>query len=240
MTPLKINPKPAFIVLDLDNTLYEYENAHKIANESLVKYLSNTLSLHEDFVLSGLSEARMSVKDRLGESASSHSRILYINEYLNQNQITTSADVIAIGENVYWNEFFGVATLREHAESFLQIANNFAVPIYLITDLTLQIQIEKLNHFGITQFIHRILSSEDAGGDKITDKPFNLLRSYIQYSGEHFWAIGDNCWDFPNLDGFKGRDFSVTSLSCDHIHEVVDFNELCKKLKNVCEPKAQV
>ena len=61
-----------YFFFDLDNTLYNYNNAHLPAQDTLVEFLSSQLKLKHQKVSSGLETARVSVKERLGSTASSH------------------------------------------------------------------------------------------------------------------------------------------------------------------------
>lgn len=235
MEQINTNLKPEFILFDLDNTLYNYEPSHVSGESSMIEFITNELSLSEKFVVKGLSEARENVKTRLGKTAASHSRILYVNEFLNKHQICFTTDLIQKAERVYWDNFLERTVLREHAWDFLQDVRSLEIPMYLITDLTLQIQTEKINRLKLQNIFRHVISSEDAGGDKVTFKPFELLKQYTKCTGKHFWAIGDKCWDFPQEDDFRGRDFSLVALKCEHNHELANFEQLSDILRDICK-----
>ena len=73
----KIKKLPSAILLDTDNTLYDYEPANNAA--LYASYLSVNLSMgisQSDFY-HYYKVARNEIKDQLGRTASSHSRLLY-------------------------------------------------------------------------------------------------------------------------------------------------------------------
>ena len=80
---MKINKKTAFltpplgILFDTDNTLYNYEPAHKAAMSSVARKCVDTFQISEPDFYEAFDEARKQVKLRLQNVAASHSRLLY-------------------------------------------------------------------------------------------------------------------------------------------------------------------
>ena len=68
---------PEAIIFDTDNTLYPYEPAHKAAIKSVVKKAINIFGISENEFTQAFENSRFEVKERLGNTASSHSRLLY-------------------------------------------------------------------------------------------------------------------------------------------------------------------
>jgi putative hydrolase of the HAD superfamily len=71
---------PTIAIFDLDQTLYDYKSADLKASQELISALSKFASIEKQEASSALSRARVQVKARLGKTASSHSRLLYITE----------------------------------------------------------------------------------------------------------------------------------------------------------------
>ena len=67
---------PEAIIFDTDNTLYPYDPAHKAATESVVKKAINIFGVSESEFIQAFDSSRAEVKNRLGNTASSHSRLL--------------------------------------------------------------------------------------------------------------------------------------------------------------------
>ena len=78
----KFNKLPDGILFDTDNTLYPYDPAHNAAFEALINKLSKNFSIEKNQFVKFYNEARKDVKERLGSTASSHSRLLYIQRML--------------------------------------------------------------------------------------------------------------------------------------------------------------
>lgn len=221
---------PSFVIFDLDNTLYEFEKCQEEATSKLVTFLATELSTDIDHIEKDLSRARIEVKARLGSTAASHSRIAYINELINASKSTISSSNIALAERIYWENFYEKMELRPGAVEFISDLKELRIPMYLITDLTLAIQIEKLEKLGLQNVFEKVISSEEAGGDKITDLPFQLLKKYLGGVTEAFWCLGDQCWDFPKNFDSKHLEFALDEIDCEHKHPVMNFTSIRETL----------
>ena len=100
---LKVFPKA--IIFDTDNTLYSYLPAHIAATNALALKANKLLGVPSELFNEKLEEARMQVKQRLSETASSHSRLLYIQRSIEllgiKSQLLLTLDL----EQTYWRTF---------------------------------------------------------------------------------------------------------------------------------------
>jgi putative hydrolase of the HAD superfamily len=200
---------PELVVFDLDGTLYEYEQANKVANEYLIEIISEETNKPITEIEKLLKLARNNVKERLGQTGSSHSRILYINELFRLMKINPRATFILRLEQSFWSKYFQNMIIREDVYNLISLLRSAKIEISLITDLTLQIQLRKLVVLDLDDSFDSIFSSEELGGDKITGVPFKTLRSHYP-SKEIIWYIGDKEWDFesenvPNTFYYVGK-----------------------------------
>lgn len=215
-----------YFFFDLDNTLYNYKNAHLPAQDSLVEFLSSQLKLKHHKVSSGLETARVSVKERLGSTASSHSRLLYISEYLRTLDCHSQIELTLSGESIYWNRYLSEMKLFDHAHDFLLFTRSNGYVNILVTDLTTSIQMRKLRFLGVDTVFDLVVTSEEAGGDKSTGKPEHYLRNLI---GEvEGFSIGDADSDhiFPNSTVF----FKKVARKSNKSNEFSNFLSLQRKL----------
>lgn len=215
-----------YFFFDLDNTLYDYNNAHRPAQDALIEFLSSHLKLKHQKVLIGLEAARASVKERLGSTASSHSRLLYISEYLRTLECHSQIELTLSSESIYWNSYLNEMTLFDHAHDFLLFTRSIGFVNVLVTDLTTSIQMRKLRYLGVDTVFDLVVTSEEAGGDKSTGKPEHFLRDLI---GEvEGFSIGDADSDhiFPNSTVF----FKKVVRKSNKANEFSSFLSLQKKL----------
>lgn len=215
-----------YFFFDLDNTLYDYERAHLPAQDALVEFLSSQLKLKPKKVLSGLETARLSVKERLGSTASSHSRLLYISEYLRKLECLSQIELTLSGESIYWNTYLSEMRLFDKAHDFLLMTRSCGYVNALVTDLTTSIQMRKLRYLGLDTAFDLVVTSEEAGGDKSTGIPELFLKDLI---GEvEGFSIGDLDTDhiFPNSTIF----FKKVARKSSKVNEFSSFVSLQNKL----------
>jgi putative hydrolase of the HAD superfamily len=78
------------------------------------------------------------------------------------------------------------------AEDVLIELRASGIPLGLVTDLTAQIQFRKLIHFGIERYFDVVVTSEEAGVEKIGLLPFHLAMDKLEMDrAARVWMIGD-------------------------------------------------
>lgn len=195
--------RPELAIFDLDDTLYDYKIAATSGQDALNFFLSKHLGIPEKEVSQLLKESRLRVKGRLGATASSHSRLLYIRDLLVQLNIHTNATFSLECEQVFWQNYLKNTQLFPGVEelfSFLRLAKTRLV---LVTDLSSQVQLRKLAWLGLDKTFDIIVTSEEAGGDKKTGLPEAFLKKLVLPVDET-WSVGDKDLDhiFPNESKF--------------------------------------
>jgi putative hydrolase of the HAD superfamily len=225
--------RPELAIFDLDNTLYDYEIANASGQGALNGFLSQHLGRPDLEISQLLDESRQRVKSRLGDTASSHSRLLYIRDLLVQLNVHTNAAFALECEQVFWREYLKKTQLFPGVEELLSILRLAGTRIAMVTDHSSQIQLRKLNWLGLGKAFDVIVTSEEAGGDKITNLPSKMLRDLVPIAGE-VWCIGDNDWDHLYLEESmffkKVKNGQVSSLS-DKLFQFSDYFELSGKIE---------
>lgn len=190
--------RPSLAVFDIDNTMYPYEPAHRAGEAGLAAVAAIETGLPVAEVHRHFADARARVKERLGRTAASHSRLLYAAEMLESTGFKHQPKLLLQLEQTYWRAFLLEARLRPGVEDLMVALRYNTVPIAVVTDLTLQIQLRKLVHFRIDALIDHLVASEETPSDKWRLDAFRLA---IERSGEevhdHVWFIGDGPDDTP-------------------------------------------
>jgi FMN phosphatase YigB (HAD superfamily) len=188
--------RPELVVFDLDNTFYDYQSAHKVAFKSLLEKLESNFNSDSNQVLDTYEKARSNVKFRLGKTASSHSRLLYLSEYFSLLKVKFDTSEILQLEANYWNVFLTQITLFPESITFLDKLCSLGIDCALVTDLTSEIQFKKLKSLGLLSKFQYVVTSEEAGGDKSTLLPWKLLDERIDITRfSTIWYIGDSRHD---------------------------------------------
>ena len=65
------------ILLDIDNTLYDYNKPHAFAKNKVLEYCMSELNLSKAEINIAYEKARKQVHIELSETAASHNRLLY-------------------------------------------------------------------------------------------------------------------------------------------------------------------
>lgn len=177
------------VLLDLDNTLYDYESCHKPALAAGVEYTAAVLSQPFDTVLEAYKTGRSQINGELHGQGASHSRLLYfqrINEILGFKPCRTAL----AAEQIYWNVYLDQMQLRPYATEFLNQISD--IPIVIVTDLTAQIQFRKLIRLNLDNRVAFVVTSEESGVEKPDERIFQLALKKLGLSANDVCMIGDN------------------------------------------------
>jgi putative hydrolase of the HAD superfamily len=183
---------PEAVIFDTDNTLYPYEPAHKAATESVVKKAINIFGVSEGEFTQAFESSRAEVKNRLGNTASSHSRLLYFQKTIEHLGMGTRILTTLDFEQTYWRTFLANAKLFSGVIEFLQFLKDKGIRTANITDLTAQIQFRKMVYFGLDEYFDYVVTSEEAGCDKPGLPPFEIALDKLSIPAQKIWMIGDD------------------------------------------------
>jgi len=177
------------ILLDLDNTLYTYLPCHQHGMEVLLRAWQTELGITPADATKLYQQAQINVKQRLGETAASHNRLLYLQTFCEQAKC--SALKYALKYYVlYWNAFFEKMQLTTDAVTFLQHCSN--IPVCLVTDLTAHIQFRKIQALELESKISFIVTSEEVGCEKPDRRIFQCALDKLACKATDVCMIGDN------------------------------------------------
>ena len=208
---------PDAILFDTDNTLYSYGPAHAAAQHAVRGKVVGALSIHPEDFDKAFEEARQQVKMRLKNTASSHSRLLYLQQML-ENMGLGSQVLLALDfEQTYWRTFLNNAVLFDHVKEFLDDLRLLGIPTASVTDLTAQIQFRKVVYFGLDRFFDYIVTSEEAGCDKPDEAPFRIALKKMRPKGDCIWMIGDH-----PVNDIRGAREKINAITLQKIHRGIE------------------
>ena len=210
----RFNRLPNAILFDTDNTLYPYNPAHTAAQRAVREKVVNTFSIKPDVFDKAFIEARQQVKTRLKHTASSHSRLLYLQRMLEIMGLGSQVLLALDFEQTYWRTFLSNAVLFDEVKELLDDLRLLGIPTAVVTDLTAQIQFRKVVYFGLDRYFDYIVTSEEAGFDKPHDAPFQIALEKMRPKGDCIWMIGDS----PVNDIRGGRE-KINAVTLQKLHE---------------------
>jgi len=218
---------PDAFLFDTDNTLYAYEPAHAAAHKAVREKVVTTFSISAEDFENTFTDARIQVKKRLKNTASSHSRLLYLQRMLEIMGLGSQVLLALDFEQTYWRTFLSNAILFEDVKGLLDDIRLLGIPTAIVTDLTAQIQFRKVVYFGLDNYFDYIVTSEEAGYDKPHEAPFKIAIQKMRPKGDCIWMIGDN-----PVNDIKGARENIGAVTLQKIHTGVKVGE------NECQPDA--
>lgn len=204
---------PDAILFDTDNTLYPYSPAHAAAQSAVREKVTKTFSIsHADFD-KAFNEARGQVKLSLKNTASSHSRLLYLQRMLEVMGLGSQVLLALDFEQTYWRTFLSNAVLFDGVREVLDEIRLLGIPSAIVTDLTAQIQFRKVVYFGLDHHFDYIVTSEEAGFDKPHEAPFQIALQKMRPQGKCIWMIGDN-----PVNDIRGAREKINAVTLQKVH----------------------
>ncbi len=204
---------PDAILFDTDNTLYEYEPAHKAGMQAIENKVTRSFSITESDFKNAFNQARTEVKKRLEGTASSHSRLLYMQRMLELMGLGSQTLWTLDLEQTYWRTFLSNAHLFSGVKELLLEIKRLGIPTAIITDLTAQIQFRKIVYFGLDNDFDYIVTSEESLYDKPHPAPFEICIEKISPKGKNIWMIGDN-----PINDIQGAKAAIGATTLQKIH----------------------
>jgi len=204
---------PDAILFDTDNTLYPYDPAHSAAQQAVREKVVSTFSIRPEEFDVAFKQAREEIKLRLKHTASSHSRLLYLQRMLEIMGLGSQVLLALDFEQTYWRTFLSNAILFDEVKDLLDDIRLLGIPTAIVTDLTAQIQFRKVVYFGLDHYFDYIVTSEEAGYDKPHVAPFKIALEKMRPKGEIVWMIGDN----PVNDIQGGRE-TINAVTLQKVH----------------------
>lgn len=180
------------VLMDLDNTFYEYDPCHKHALESSYVLINKFVPWSLEEFKFKYKEAQKIVKTRIPFQAASHSRLLYFQNLLEAEFGMTMPDMILKLEDAYWRSFMEKIVLKQEFISFTERCHLNGVKICVVSDLTARIQLEKIRHLSLGKQIDLLVTSEEAGIEKPEAAIFKIALEKLGVRPEETIMIGDH------------------------------------------------
>jgi putative hydrolase of the HAD superfamily len=197
--------------------------------QALFEYLTSQLGVSRNEFQTMYDQARSGVKQRLNNVASSHSRLIYLEQLMIDFNLGFRPKILLQGSQIYWSTFLGQMDMEVGVEEFLLACRQIGAQVAIVTDLTSEIQLRKIVRLGIETYIDYFITSEFIGSDKETMTAFGYLNDLLGESpNSYVWYIGDSNNDAPNALWLQSNNMTdrVTHFSVSDLN----FGSLAKQL----------
>ena len=204
------------LLLDIDNTLYDYHSVHKMAKEKALMFCAKNFSIDLDKLYIAYENARKRVHIELSETASSHNRLLYFQkmlEFLDINPLQYAYDVY----NQYWDSFLNNLIPFDGVYDLLQ---KYRMRICLVTDLTALIQYRKIEKLKLYRYCNKIVTSEESGREKPHPYIFMLALKKLNLTTDEVIMIGDSF----QKDILGALGLQIRSIWFNHAKKEINYN----------------
>ena len=178
------------LIIDLDNTLYDYTAADKVAFAKLVEAGAKELNVSKELFIENYLKARDTVQERHRRRASSHNRMLYAQmtaELLGKSPMPVALTLY----EAYWSAFFSSMTLFDGVEDALTRLKEKGVKLAICTDMLARVQFQKIRALGISKYFDAIVTSEEARAEKPSAVPVQMLLDKLEMRTRDVAFIGD-------------------------------------------------
>lgn len=179
------------VFLDLDNTMYRYDPCHEAALLAAQQVLITEFGEDHDYVAL-YHVAQQAVKSRIPEHGSSHSRLLYFQHIIESIAPRQTYELAPRLETIYWNTFLTKMQIMPGLLDFLAQCTQHGTTVVVVSDLTTNIQCQKITTLGIGAHIDFLVTSEEAGADKPNAAPFLLALEKSSKKPAEVVMVGDS------------------------------------------------
>lgn len=177
------------ILLDIDDTLYDYDQAHEAALEACFIFLKKDRFLERHEFNEAYEKAKKKVHGALKGTASCHNRLLYFQQMCEDLKI----DIFKYAWPcycLYWDVFLGHLQVSEGVYDFLTSLKEKKV--CLLSDLTADIQFRKIQKMKLDEHVDFLVTSEEAGYEKPHACIFKLALDKLGLACSDICMIGDD------------------------------------------------
>ncbi|MCA9400533.1 MAG: HAD family hydrolase [Candidatus Omnitrophica bacterium] len=179
------------IILDLDNTLYAYAPCHHEALAAVSGVMAKELNLSKQTVAQTYEQSRSEVHRILKGSASSHNRLLYFQRMLELLKVRPFPLAGKLYK-LYWEAFIEKIELSNGVVELLLWGKKQNRKFAVLTDLTADVQHEKIIRLGLSDYIDILVTSEEVGFDKPHPSMFQACLRKLGLSARDVCMIGDD------------------------------------------------
>ncbi len=201
------------VLIDLDDTLYNYESSHQHAIKICYdKFFADKTDLAT--FLTKYKNKRVAVVKSLKGQGACRSRFLAFQHLLEEMQDDDSYVKAMLLDELYWNSLIDVMKLEDDAKNFLELCKNKGLDVCVVTDMLAITQVKKLQKLQITNYVKYLVTSEEVGIEKPNELMFRTALKKLNLEPQDVIMIGDNFEkDIKGAQALGIKAYQVTNIS---------------------------
>lgn len=177
------------ILLDIDDTLYDYNKSHLAALSAVFNKLKKSYNIDRKRFKYFYEKAKFQIHTELKNTASCHNRLLYFQRMFELLSVNSLKDT-SILYDIYWNTFLKNLAPYRGVYDFLDAVKKFK--ICFVSDLTADVQHRKIRKMRLFKYDSILVTSEEAGIEKPHPAIFRLALKKLRLKPSEVCMIGDN------------------------------------------------
>jgi len=182
------------ILLDIDNTLYNYDAAHDIAIDKLALDIvaDGAINVSVEKFKIDYRQARNSVTATHNGSGATRSRFLALQAVFEAYERPAPYQLARNYEGQYWANLVANMVPNSPLIDLLKRFHKTGRSICALTDMQARYQVDKLEGLGMIEFVDFMVSSEEIGCEKPDRRMFEAGLRKLNLSEDKVVMIGDS------------------------------------------------
>ncbi len=179
------------VIFDIDNTLYDFTYSNNIALDKLRDYTAEKFSWTRDEFDAKHLKAQKDIYAMMGYNGICRDRILRYKIMLEDSSLPVMPYAARMLE-LYWNTMLDTLRPYDGACSVMKALKDRGIYIGIGTDMTVYIQILKLERMNMFQYVDFMVTSEEAGEEKPSPAFFSMCLKKSKCSPGECLFVGDS------------------------------------------------
>jgi HAD superfamily hydrolase (TIGR01549 family) len=176
------------IILDIDNTLYDYTICHKTSLNKIFNFISDLQKCDVELIKKSYFIIDKNHKILTINTASSHNKYIKFKQLLEKYNMNNFEEI----HKLYWDTFYENIIPFKGVIDFLKWNKSLGINIGVLTDYETEFQVEKLKKLNLFQYIDYIVTSEEIGCEKPSIHTFNYILMKMDANRHETIMIGDS------------------------------------------------
>ena len=180
------------VFFDLDNTLYSFDKGTALGNKAFGEYFEKTFGISKEEAMEDWREMMNMEIERLGiHNAAYHSRIIRAKRCLMKRGLPQNPHARILA-NLYWDTLLDNLEIEDGIEELLKALKGKGIFIGCGTNMTAEIQHEKIHRLGLEKYFDTIVCSDEAAEEKPFKGFFDYCLTMLDAKPEECVFIGDD------------------------------------------------
>lgn len=180
------------VLIDIDNTLYEYDFPHQIALDACYVIAKKFCNLSKANFKLAYRKHRTAVTERLSPQGACRSRFLAFQALFEEERIPAAYEKALELDTLYWKTFIQNMVVLDSAKQFLIACQKRKIPVCAVSDMTVAIQVQKLTQLGLTEYIGYLVTSEETGTEKPDSIMYHTALNKLELTASDVIMLGDH------------------------------------------------